>query len=66
MFRMKFRTNLEQLREKGKASKEFRLNLDNHQACSAVVIALRLVPKVLGSNQDFSTKHVTCLFTVVE
>jgi hypothetical protein len=35
-----------------------------HLACSAVVIALRLVPKVLGSNLTFSTKHVTCLLHV--
>jgi hypothetical protein len=31
-----------------------------------VVRALRLVPKVLGSNLAFSTKHVTRLFMVVE
>jgi hypothetical protein len=37
-----------------------------NRACSAVVIALRLVPKVLGSNPAFSTKHDTCLFIVVE
>jgi hypothetical protein len=37
-----------------------------NRACSAVVIALRLVPKVLGSNPAFSTKHGTCLFIVVE
>ncbi len=31
------------------------------RTCSAVVIALCLVPKVLGSNSVFSTKRVTCL-----
>jgi hypothetical protein len=34
------------------------------RACNAVVIVLRLVPKVLGSNPAFSTKHVTCLLHV--
>ena len=32
------------------------------RACSAVVIALRLVPKVLGSNPALSTEHVSCFF----
>jgi hypothetical protein len=35
-----------------------------HWACSALVIELRLVPKVLGSSPAFSTKHVTCLLHV--
>ena len=34
------------------------------RACSAVVIAFCLVPKVLGSNLAFSTKHVSCLLHV--
>jgi hypothetical protein len=36
----------------------------NYRACSAVVIVLRLVPKVLGSNSAFSTKHATRLLHV--
>ncbi len=37
-----------------------------NRAFGAVVIALSgcLVPKVLGSNPAFSTKHVTCLLHV--
>ncbi len=43
-----------------------RYNTCNNWACSAVVIELSLVPKVLGSNPAFPTKHGTCLFIVVD
>ena len=36
------------------------------RGCSAVVIAFRLIPKVLGSNPTFSAKHVTCLIMIIE